>query len=129
FATFFDYDLLDRPLAQTRYDVDATGAITQTKRSRTCYDLAGDVRSVTAPKGDAAFPGCPAATTPYTPLSGNYTSSFAYDAAHKLLSTTDPLNAKQSLTYDADGNTLSFTDQRGSVSSRAYDQKDQLTTQ
>jgi RHS repeat-associated protein len=126
FATFFTYDLADRATVQTRYQVDGTGAITQTQTTRACYDLAGDLRSVTAPKGEAAFPGCPAATTPYTPLSGNYTTSYSYDAAHKLLSTKDPLGRTQSLTYDANGDRDSFTDENGVKVTRSYDQKRQV---
>jgi RHS repeat-associated protein len=131
FATFLTYDLLDRPTVQTRYQVDANGVVTQTQTSRACYDLAGDLRSSTMPKGDAAFPGCPAATTPYTALSGNYTTAFTYDADHRLLSTKDPLGRTQSLTYDANGATDSFTDENGTKATRAFDQKGQLvkTTQ
>jgi RHS repeat-associated protein len=126
FATFVDYDLLDRVTAQTRYEVDGSGAITKTQRARACYDLAGDLRSMTAPNGDAAFPGCPAASTPYTALSGNYTTSYAYDATHRLLSTTDPLGRRQSITYDANGNPDTSTDPNGTVSTSSYDQKGQV---
>jgi RHS repeat-associated protein len=126
FATFVDYDLLDRATAQTTYEVDGAGTITKTKRTRACYDLAGDLRSVTAPKGDTAFPGCPAAQTPYTALTGNYTTSYAYDVAHKVLSINDPIGRKQSLTYDANGNADTFTDERGTVATRVFDQGDQI---
>jgi RHS repeat-associated protein len=126
FATFYSYDLLDRPIVQTRYEVDGTGAITQARTTRACYDLAGDLRSATAPKGEAAFPGCPAATLPYTPLSGNFTASYSYDAAHQLLSTKDPLGRTQSLIYDANGDADSFTDENGTKTTRVYDQKRQV---
>jgi len=126
FATFFGYDLLDRLTSQTRYQVDANGAITKTVRARSCYDLAGDIRSVTPAKGDASFPGCPAAATPYTPLAGNYTTSYTYDAAHNLLSTKDPLGRTQSVTYDANGDTDSFTNANGTTATRAYDQNGQV---
>jgi RHS repeat-associated protein len=126
FATFLDYDALDRAITETRYEVDGAGNITKTQRAHGCYDLAGDLRSVTTPRGDGSFPGCPAAATPYTPLSGNYTTSYAYDAAHKLLSTTDALGRKQSLTYDANGDADSFTDEAGIVSTRILDPKGQV---
>jgi RHS repeat-associated protein len=122
FANFYAYDLLDRVVTHTRNAVDGTGAITQTQRIRVCYDLAGDHRSITAPKGDASFPGCPAATTPYTPLSGNFTTSFTYDSAHQLRSATDPLGQTQSLTYDANGSPDTLTDESGTTARRFYDQ-------
>jgi RHS repeat-associated protein len=129
FATFLDYDLLDRVVAQTRFEVDGAGAVVNTQRTRACYDLAGDTRSVTAPKGDPAFPGCPAAATPYTPLSGNFTTRYDYNAAHKLLATTDPLGRRQSLTYDANSDPDSFTDEANTTVTRSYDQKGQLVSE
>ncbi|MFL5936133.1 MAG: DNRLRE domain-containing protein, partial [Gaiellaceae bacterium] len=127
YATFLDYDPLDRITTQTRYRVDDLGTVVETQKVHACYDLAGDLRSVTAPKGDAAFPGCPnATTTNYTPLAGNYTTSYAFYADHKLKKTTDPLGRSQSLTYDSNGDADSFTDENGTTSTRGYDQKRQL---
>jgi len=126
FATFYTYDLLDRVVVQTRYQVDGNGAVTQTQRSRACYDLAGDLRSRTPPRGDAAFPGCPAATPSYTPLSGNYTTTYSYDAAHEQVSSKDPVGRTESVTYDANGNIDSATDENGVKSTRAYDQADRV---
>lgn len=126
FATYYGYDQSDRETSQTRYEVDANGNVTRTERTHTCYDLAGDVRSETSPIGDAAFPGCPSQTTPYTALSGNYTTSYAYNSAHDPLSTTDALGHTQSSTYDANGNIDSTTDENGTTSSTVYDQAGQV---
>jgi YD repeat-containing protein len=86
FATITSYDLLDRPATITRYQLDGDGASAQiiaakTRTSVYCYDAAGDLRSVTGPKGASGF-SCPSATAwPYTPTTQPYTSKFAYDAA------------------------------------------------
>jgi RHS repeat-associated protein len=126
FATFYAYDSLDRPTVQTRYLVDGTGTVTQTQAARACYDLAGDLRSTTTPKSEAGFPGCPAAALQYTALSGNYTTSYSYDADHRLLSTTDALGRTRSVTYDANGSPDTSTDENGTKSTRTYDQKGQV---
>ena len=42
----YDYDALDRVIRDTRYDVNASGAVTQTLTTHYCYDLAHDLRRV-----------------------------------------------------------------------------------
>lgn len=122
YMTHYDYDLLDRVIKQTQYP--DTGATTGSRVSNYCYDLAGDLRSVTAPLGSTTFTSCPAATAPYTPLSVPYTSTLSYDAAHHELSGTDALSRTRSQTYDADGKVVSTTDAMGNKATIAYDQLD-----
>jgi len=55
FTTLVDYDPLDRVVRQTQY-----GTSTSDKRiTHLCYDLAGDLRSVTAPRAGLATVACP----------------------------------------------------------------------
>ena len=49
FATVYDYDPLDRPVKETTSDLDSSGSAQKTRRTHYCYDLAGDLRSTTAP--------------------------------------------------------------------------------
>ena len=121
FATFYAYDDLDRVLRQTQYQVDSTGAITTTRRTHYCYDLAGDLRSVTQPNANLATVTCPA-TGPAAGVA--FTSTFDYDKAHRPLASTDPLGHRQSRHYDANGNVDSTTDANHHTTTLAYDQRD-----
>jgi RHS repeat-associated protein len=120
FATFLSYDPLDRVTKRTRYDVDSTGAITKTLNTLNCYDIAGDLRSVTTPRAGVASVTC----SPYA--NASFTTKYDYDADHRLLATTDPLGHKQSQTYDANGNVASTTDAQNTTEQLMYDQRDQL---
>jgi RHS repeat-associated protein len=125
YTTELEYDPLDRVLTETRYPADglAAGAL----RTHYCYDTAGDLRSLTPPRGHAAFAGCPADT--------DFTRKLDYDAGHRLLKETSaftgeaPNRARQTrqFAYDANGNVLSQTNERGHVTTRAYDERDLLT--
>jgi RHS repeat-associated protein len=127
FATHTDYDLLDRPLALTQYPAD--GSSSGARITHYCYDLAGDLRSTTAPNGASTFTGCPAATTPYTPSANPYTTVTSYDAVHRPLSQTDPLGRTQVVTYDLDGNVATATDAQGVKTTTVYDQLDRAVKQ
>jgi RHS repeat-associated protein len=125
YTTTFDYDALDRLLTTTHYPAD--GSTAGARITHQCYDLAGDLRSATLPRGAATFTGCPAATTPYVVSSNPFTWTYAYDAAHNLLSQSDPLHHTQSVTYDANGNVKTSTDENGTTTTYSYDQRDLLT--
>ena len=119
FALFVAYDALDRVVRQTSYDT--SGATPKAVNTHFCYDLAGDLTSVTAPKADAATVDCaapPAFTTKYT-----------YDAAHRTKTATDPLGHKRSVTYDPNGNVDTRTDPDGIVTTSFFDQRDLLIRQ
>lgn len=118
-ALFLAYDPLDRVVRQTRYD---TSTATPTAlNTHFCYDLAGDLVSVTAPKAAVDTVSC--ATPPA------YTSKYTYDTAHRTKTATDPLGHKRSVTYDANGNVETQTDPDGVVTTSSYDQRDLLVRQ
>jgi YD repeat-containing protein len=97
FTTLREYDPLDRVIRQTTY-----GASTSQQRiTHMCYDLADDLRSVTAPRARLASVACPG-TGPLTGV--GFTSSFDYDAAHRGVASRDPLGHETRTTYDANGN-------------------------
>ncbi|MDQ3981342.1 MAG: Ig-like domain-containing protein, partial [Actinomycetota bacterium] len=113
-ALFVDYDPLDRVLRQTRYDT--SGATPKALTTHFCYDLAGDLVSVTAPKADVATVDCAAPP--------GFTTKYTYDAAHRTKTATDPLGHKRSATYDANGNVDTQADAVSSITTTAYDQRD-----
>ncbi|WP_112261414.1 DNRLRE domain-containing protein [Lentzea terrae] len=117
-TTTYAYDKLDRPTRETRF-----GATTAEARfTHMCYDLAGDLVSVTSPRAKATSVACPA--------TGNkFTTFYTYDAAHQLLSETDPVGMAQRYRYDGNGNLTSH--ERDIVAGRStrtefeFDQRDQ----
>ena len=118
FTVFYAYDALDRVLRESRHDVNPSGAITRTRTTHYCYDLAGDLISVTAPNAGLASVTCP--------TTASHTTRLAYDKAHRLLSQSDPLNATQSVTYDQDGNVVAQRNENGDTATLTYDQRDLL---
>jgi RHS repeat-associated protein len=97
YTTLLEYDPLDRVIRQTRY-----GSSTTDKRTlHLCYDLAGDLRSVTTPRAALTSVSCPAAAT--TP----FTSRLDYDDAHQLVAQRDALGHERRTSYDPDGNVAS----------------------
>ncbi|MFL6138399.1 MAG: phage tail tip lysozyme [Frankiaceae bacterium] len=131
FATTWSYDTLDRVTAETQYPAD--GSTTGARVTNYCYDQAGDIRSVTAPRGaqsdaPAPFTSCPAESAPvnYAYTSASYTTKYAYYVDHSLSTMTDPLGGVSSQTYDANGNMDSQTDEEGNVVRHVYDVADNL---
>jgi YD repeat-containing protein len=122
FATLYDYDDLDRVVRQKQHTVDpSTGAITATRTTHACYDLAGDLRSVTQPNANLGSVTCPG-TGPATGVA--FTSTFDYDEAHRPLAATDPLGHQQARRYDANGNVDQTTDANNQTTTLDYDQRD-----
>ena len=124
-ASLVEYDALDRVIRETDY-----GAGSSDKRvTHYCYDTAGDLRSVTAPRAAVATVACPG-TGPLTGV--GFTSSFDYDTAHRRVASRDPLGHETRLSYDADGN-VTVQDQdiatgRVARTTTGYDQRDRPVT-
>ena len=133
YATETAYDLLDRTSQTTAYGVDASGNVdpTQTRKTHYCYDLAGDLRSVTGPKGDVSFTSCPAVVLPasYTYTSASYTTKYEYDAAHRQTKATDPLGKVTQAAYDQNGQVTSATDKNGNTTTTTYDDRGMKVTE
>ncbi|MDQ4124525.1 MAG: DNRLRE domain-containing protein [Actinomycetota bacterium] len=116
FATFLDYDALDRVIRETRYDTSTVPA--KPLITHFCFDTAGDLRSVTKPKADVATVDCAAPP--------GFTRKHTYDLAHRMLTATDPLSHKTEYGYDADGNVETVTDAANDVTRRFYDGRGML---
>jgi YD repeat-containing protein len=120
YATISDYDPLDRVVKRT---VTGTSA-TQTRVTQMCYDVAGDLRSVTAPRAGTATITCPG----NGPATAPFTSQTDFDAAHRPVAQRDPLGHEQRTTYDANGNVTrqekDITTGRVSRTDIDYDQRD-----
>lgn len=121
-ATAYVYDDLDRVVRQS---VFGTGP-TEARTTHFCYDLAGDLRSVTAPRATRDTVSCPAASdVPFT-------SRLDYDVAHRVTAQTDPLGHETRLTYDANGNVTSTAQDidtgpdpdRVARTTRSFDERD-----
>jgi RHS repeat-associated protein len=132
YVTEYNYDQLDRPLTETRYPKD--GTLGGARTTNYCYDLVGDLRSVTAPKNAIAtgverFSACPAETAPhvYTYTPARFTTKLAYFADHELRSETDALGNTESIEYDLNGNVTRATDAEQNVTTRTYNERDLLT--
>ena len=120
FATFLDYDALDRVIRQTRYLTDAAGAVVSTVTRHTCYDNVGNRSSVTAPKAGVAVVDCAAPP--------GFTTRFAYDAAHRVKKVTDPEGRVETYDYDPNSNLRTHTDQSGNATSYTYDKRNLVAT-
>ena len=101
FTTRYEYDLLDRMLHTIDHGLNTSAA--QTRHTHACYDLAGDLRSVTSPRADLASVTCPG----NGPATVGFTTSYGYDDAHRLTAQRDPLGHETRIGYDANGNTTS----------------------
>ena len=131
YATATTYDLLDRVASTTEYYADSNGNLNPALNETTysCYDAAGDLRSVTGPDGAASFTGCPAATAPsaYVYTTAPDTTTYAYDAAHRQTRAVDAVGDTTASVYDEDGNLVSSTDANGNITTYGYDARGEQT--
>jgi RHS repeat-associated protein len=122
FTTVVAYDPLDRVIRQTENGTSTT----DTRISHYCYDLAGDLISVTTPNAALATLTCPAADTT------RFTTRYTYDPAHRLVAQRDPLGHQTRTTYDKNGNVevverdidTAPTPDRVQTTTTIYDQRD-----
>lgn len=117
------YDALDRPVQTIQYAI--TGGSVDAARTRTtnyCYDIAGDLRSVTGPKGAAGFTNCPSATaSPYVYTTAPNTTKTQYDATHRKTKTTDPSgNVAAQTVYNENGLVTQTTDANNKATQYTY---------
>ena len=102
------YDAANRPV----YVVDAAGFVTTT-----VYDAMGRVQSTTRWAKKPAEAG----NLPPASPGVDQTTSFTYDDAGRVLTTTDAEGKTESYTYNAFGDKTSFTNKKGSVWNYEYD--------
>jgi RHS repeat-associated protein len=124
YSTVHSYDPLNRVIRDTEYGTDTSAA--QTRTTHLCFDLAGDLRSVTSPRANLATLTCPG----NGPATAAFTASYTYDDAHRMLTSADPLGHQSRTTYDANGNTVTTEGDvdtatgRKSLTTVSYDQRD-----
>jgi RHS repeat-associated protein len=126
YSTETTYDLLDRPTQVTQVALNGSSYdATNSRVTSYCYDLAGDLRSVTGPKGFASFTSCPAATAPssYVYTTTPYTTEFQYDPAHRQIGETNPDGTTTAQTYNAGGAKTSSTDENNATTYYYYDDR------
>jgi YD repeat-containing protein len=124
FTTELTHDPLDRVTRQTEY-----GTSTADKRiTHSCYDLAGDLRSVTAPNAALDTVSCPVADT------ARFTTRYSYNDAHRLTAQRDPLGHETRTSHDKNSNITSVERDINTTSpvrvartSYGYDMRDALT--
>jgi RHS repeat-associated protein len=120
YVTETTYDLLDRELSITQHATES-GATRVTKH---CYDDAGDLRSVTGPKGSAGLTSCPnPEADPYVYTTATHTTKFEYDDAHRQIKATDALGRITQTAYDENGQVISETDEANKVTETLYDDR------
>jgi YD repeat-containing protein len=118
YVTETAYDLLDRELTVTQHATESGAS----RVTNYCYDDAGDLRSVTGPKGAASFTSCPnPAAEPYVYTAATHTTKFEYDDAHRQIKATDPLGRTTQTTYDENGEVTTETDETNKVTQTFYD--------
>ncbi len=126
FVTQNAYDQLDRILTETRFAADGIA----TRKTDYCYRYnTGDLLWMIAPKADRSqpFPNC-SDTPPPTPPA--YTTRYTYDAAHRQLSETEPLDGPSTRThsqaYDLNGNVTQETNELGTSETLVYNQRNEV---
>ncbi|HEX7743839.1 MAG TPA: Ig-like domain-containing protein [Micromonosporaceae bacterium] len=99
YASEYSYDVLDRITRQADYGTSTTEA----RYVHMCYDVAGDLRSVTSPRAGLTSLTCPGDA----PATVSFTTTYEYDPAHRLVKQRDPLNHETRRTYDENDNVTS----------------------
>jgi YD repeat-containing protein len=119
-STYNYYDALNR-LIRTR---DGEDFITET-----AYNVFGDVTSATRRFNKTGSPASVGAWPTVTPDSRDATTSFAYDRAGRLKSTTDAAGATESYLLNAFGDRVSVTNKLGGVTANSYDRRGLLVSE
>ena len=114
YTTLLTYDKLDRTIRQTRYLID--GTIATEHHTHACYDVAGDLVSVTAPRYGQATINCADSNL-------TFTTRFEYDDAHRRTAVTDPEGRRTQTFYDANGNVVAARDALGRETTVVFDQR------
>ncbi len=120
FTNEYVYDLLDRVVTEIRYPADGSGA--NARRTHGCYDLAGDLRWLTAPRANltSALTDCPNGTVP------SFTRTYDYDEAHRLLEETDAFGHETSYSYNENGSLKDVTNAGGHTTRYQFDELDRV---
>lgn len=113
FTEFYEYDPLDRVIRETRWGTGTSPF--SSFITHFCYDLAGDLVSVTPPRANLGTVNC-------STVNG-FMTRYTYDAAHRLKTERDPLAHGPNYGYDADGNLTSITNASGDPTTREFDQR------
>ncbi|MFN0154525.1 MAG: DUF6531 domain-containing protein, partial [Gaiella sp.] len=135
FATTISYDKLDRVFQEKRLHTTAN----ETRVTSYCYDLAGDLRWVVAPKAGSGaspvFTACPTVTSPATftaVTAPAYTTRFEYDDAHRQTKVTETaapalggtaVDRVTTTAYDANGAVVDVTNADGHVTHSEYNER------
>lgn len=114
------FDALDRTVALSVNHVNPDGSVSALN-TLACYDSVDNVVSLTAPKANLSSVTCPGTTS--TP----FTSVYAYDVAHRLISVTDPDGHQSSFAYDQNGNLITATDASNNNTSYSFDALNRLS--
>jgi RHS repeat-associated protein len=122
FAVLYDHDPLDRVIRLRRYGDPGDGS-QQTRITHFCFDLAGDLRSITTPRAQLPEVQCAADGAPAgTP----YTNRIEYTPAHEVSAQVDANGKRRESRYDFDGNLISSKDEHGTEETRDYNGRDQV---
>jgi RHS repeat-associated protein len=108
-TTTFAYDSANRLVSTTGPDPDGAGSLVAPTTSRT-HDPNGNLASIVEPRGNVQG-GDP----------DDFRTRYSYDAAGRLLTTTDPLGHVTANTYDQVGNLVSVRDANNHTTAYGYD--------
>ncbi len=124
FTTLVTYDALGRSIKvqgpPVKMERNGSAAVTERPTVQSGYNTAGEQTHQTAPEGrtsvvsyDKAGQVTAVTGAPYTPPGGTALTpgtSYGYDAAGRVISTTDPRGNVSNVTYDVLGRTVRVTD-------------------
>ena len=124
YSTEYKYDRLDRVVSKLDYDADGV----TTRRTHQCFNLAGDLRWVTAPRANLSSAPSSCESDSGVP---DFTSRYGYDNAHRLTSVTEPLsNSTDTRTrtyeYFDNGNLHRVFDELGTLTEFTYTPRNEL---
>jgi RHS repeat-associated protein len=115
-TTTFAFDNANRLVSTTGPDPDDSGPLAAPVTT-TSYDENGNVASTVEPRGNVA------GASP-----DDFRTRFAYDAAGRLLTATDPLGNSSTNAYDPVGNLASVRDANGHTTAFTYDGAGRILT-